>query len=73
MPKTKVEISIEDLASNMFNSRSYKFRTVGDELARAPTNLFTEHSPLTYPTVASRKKWEKQAESYKGSAKAKYF
>ena len=53
MPKTKVEISIEDLASNMFNSRSYKFRTVGVELARAPTNLFIEHSPQTYPTVPS--------------------
>ena len=53
MPKTKVENSIEDLASNMFNSRSYKFRTVGVELARAPTNLFIEHSPQTYPTVPS--------------------
>ena len=28
MPKTKVENSIEHLASNMFNSRSYNFRTV---------------------------------------------
>ena len=53
MPKTKVENSIEDLASNMFNSRSYKFRTVGVELARVPTNLFIEHSPQTYPTVPS--------------------
>ena len=35
-----------------------KIRTVGYQLARAPTNLFTEHSQLTYPT-ASRKKLEK--------------
>ena len=26
-------------------------KSVGDPLARAPTNLFTEYSPLTYPTV----------------------
>ena len=53
MPKTKVENSIEDLASNMFNSRSHNFRTVGVELARVPTNMFIEHSPQTYPTVPS--------------------
>ena len=76
MRTNSVRIHVANLSTN-FSKDLYqilsRLKSVGDQLARAPTNLFTEHSPLTCPTVASRKKLEKQAESYKGSAKAKYF